>query len=287
MVPTRPDKRFHRAHLKPSRRRRIAARRRLMGRVAAITVVLAGSTYWIVEAARRTPWLSVETITVAGNNRLSTGEVLALVATFQGQNVLVADLERGRASLLTSGWIKDATLRRVLPSTIEVTLDEREPVGLARFGTRLYLIDPAGRIIDEFGPRFADLDLPIIDGLSTGEDDRGAQVDDRHAALAARLLTDVGAYAELAARISQVDVSDPHDAVVLLTGDSALIHLGEEQFAERLQTYLELESSLRARVPDVGYVDLRFDRRVYVRPADQDDLAEARVLTRWGAERAQ
>ena len=58
-----------------------------------------------------------------------------------------------------------------------------------------------------------------------------------------------------------------HDAVVLLEGDAALLHLGDERFLERVQSYLDLAPALRERVPDIDYVDLRFDSRVYVRPA--------------------
>ena len=35
---------------------------------------------------------------------------------------------------------------------------------------------------------------------------------------------------------------------------------------ERLQSYLDLLPALRERIPDIDYVDLRFDERVYVRP---------------------
>ncbi len=67
-------------------------------------------------------------------------------------------------------------------------------------------------------------------------------------------------------RISQIDVASAHDAVVLLDQDPALVHVGDEQFVERLQRYLELHEALHSRVPDIEYVDLRFDDRVYVRP---------------------
>ena len=66
---------------------------------------------------------------------------------------------------------------------------------------------------------------------------------------------------------AQIDVSDAHDALVLLEGDSALLHLGEDRFLERVQSYLDLSPTLRERVSDIDYVDLRFDSRVYVRPA--------------------
>src|SRR5262249_30174151 len=73
---------------------------------------------------------------------------------------------------------------------------------------------------------------------------------------------------DIGRRLSQIDVSNLHDAVVILSGDTAVIHLGEEQFLPRLQSYLELAPALRERVPEIDYVDLRFDERIYVKPAN-------------------
>ena len=72
---------------------------------------------------------------------------------------------------------------------------------------------------------------------------------------------------DIAQRISQIDVRDAHDAVVLLQDDAALLHLGEDKFLERVQSYVDLAPALRKSVPDIDYVDLRFDERLYVRPA--------------------
>jgi cell division protein FtsQ len=215
----------------------------------------------------RSSLLRVTKMVVRGNARLSTGEVLAMVNGLRGRSILTVDLDRERARLLASSWVAAATLRRILPATVEITLVERTPIGLCRIGSRLYLVDGAGAVIDEHGPQYADLDLPIIDGLASGP--RGGQplVDEARAALAARLLASVAPHRDLARRVSQIDVRDAHDAVVILEGDGALIHVGEERFAERLQAYLELAPTLRARVPEIDYVDLRFDERVYVRPA--------------------
>ena len=53
---------------------------------------------------------------------------------------------------------------------------------------------------------------------------------------------------DLADKVSQIDVSDAHDAVVMLEGDTAMLRLGEEEFVERLQQYLDLGAALRERV---------------------------------------
>ncbi|HYT77540.1 MAG TPA: cell division protein FtsQ/DivIB, partial [Vicinamibacterales bacterium] len=83
----------------------------------------------------------------------------------------------------------------------------------------------------------------------------------------ARVIDALATRKDLAQRISQIDVRDVHDVVVLLQNDPALLHLGEDKFLERVQSYVDLAPALRQRVPDIDYVDLRFDARVYVRPA--------------------
>jgi len=130
----------------------------------------------------------------------------------------------------------------------------------------LYLVDRRGTIIDEFGPQYSEFDLPIIDGLVRAPGTQSA-IDEARAELAGRVIEALAAQGGLARRVSQIDVSDVHDAVVLLDDDPALLHLGDEQFAERLQYYVELAPALRERVRDMDYVDLRFGQRVYVRPA--------------------
>jgi cell division septal protein FtsQ len=46
-----------------------------------------------------------------------------------------------------------------------------------------------------------------------------------------------------------------------------MLRLGEDEFVDRIQEYLDVGPALRERVPDIDYVDLRFDERLYVRPA--------------------
>ena len=92
-------------------------------------------------------------------------------------------------------------------------------------------------------------------------------VDDARASLAARLILDLQRRPDLAARVSQIDVTDVHDAIVVFKDDTALVHLGADKFVERVQSYIDLTPALRERIPEIDYVDLRFDERVYVRPS--------------------
>jgi cell division protein FtsQ len=262
------DRRFRRAHVKPARRKRTwrglawpAIRYGLVAAIASLAV------YRGVQVSANAHLLEVNRIVVHGNERLSRGEVLAVLSGLRGESLLWTDLDAWRRRLLSSPWVRDAALRRSLPATVDVVISERQPIGIGRInGGDMYLVDERGVIIDQYGPQYADLDLPIIDGLAAVNQD-GSLTDERRADLAARLITALRAKPQVARRVSQIDVTDLHNAAVILSGDPAVIQLGEDQFLPRLQGYLELAPALRQRVADIDYVDLRFDDRIYVRPA--------------------
>jgi cell division protein FtsQ len=260
------DRRFRRAQLKPARKRAGWTRWRWRAAAAAAALLgLAGyATHRTLIGIEEMPMFRIQRIVIHGNRRLSNGEVLALLDGLHGQSVLTVDLDRWRDAVLNSPWVADALLRRTLPSTVEVSVQERHPMGIGRINGALYLIDDNGLVIDEYGPHYADLDLPIIDGLSSTPGD--ASPDAARAMLARRLLNALRVR-NMAARVSQIDVSDSRNAVVLLDGDPTLVRLGDDHFAERLQSYVDLVPALRERVPGIDYVDMRFDERVYVRPA--------------------
>lgn len=260
------DKRFHRAHVKPARRR---GRLRPLARPLAKIVLLLAIALLVAFRGRALvaalPFLQIDRIVVQGNQRLPTGAVLAQLNGLRGENILWADLNAWRNQLIASPWVREASFRRSLPSTIEVSVSEREPIGIGRVDDRLFLIDERGAIIDEYGAQYADFDLPIVDGIA-GSKDSGSPTDLQRGELAARVIHALRAKPALARRLSQVDVNNPHNAAVILNGDPALIYVGEDRFLPRLESYLGLAAALRERVADIDYVDLRFDNRVYVRP---------------------
>ncbi len=262
------EKNFRRAKVTPVKRR--GARRWITWRLArtlagAALVVYAG--YRACDLVANASALQVRKVVIRGNVRLSTGEIHALVDGLAGSSILTADLAGYRQRLLDSPWVEHVAMRRLLPSTVEIFVSERRPIGVSRLRGQLYLVDRHGTIIDEFGPQYSDFDLPIVDGLVRAPGSRDSAIDETRAELAARVIDALAGRPDLASRVSQIDVSDVHNAVVLLDDDAALLHLGEEQFAERLQYYVEIAPALRNTVREMDYVDLRFGERVYVRPA--------------------
>jgi len=259
------DKRFRRSRVSPARKKRWRPSLGMLVRIGAVTIAALLVMYETVSFVLASEALTVTRIAVQGNHRMSRGEVLALLDGLSGTSLVATDLESWRVRLLSSPWVENASIRRKFPGTLAVTIIERTPIGIGRVKGALYLIDGTGAVIDEFGPNYADLDLPIVDGLSTA-DGEARQVDESRAMLAGRVMTELRGWPQLAARVSQIDVTDPGNAILILKGDTALVHVGDEHFSERLRAYLDLMPALREQVPNIDYVDLRFGERVFVRP---------------------
>lgn len=259
------DRRFRRADVRPGRRRRVLQRVWQIGRVVLVVGVLMGIGAFASSRVVGARILTVDTLDVRGYHRLTEGEIEALIGSVRGENLLLVDLARVRAKLLDSRWVADVTVRRVFPSTVDIRVVEREPIAIARLGQQLYLVDEAGVIIDEYGPQYGDLDLPIVDGMAAPKREGGPAIDPARAQLTARFLRSLAARPELLRALSQVNVAVADNVVVLLGDDPTFLHLGDELFAERIQTYLEMTPVLAERNRDVEYVDLRFGNRVFAK----------------------
>lgn len=268
-VSTPSDRRFRRPDSRPVRKRSAFHWSRLWKPAAAVIAslgVVAAASGVLLSA----PGLAVDRLVVRGHTRLSAADIEARLATLRGVNILRVDLEAYRARVLASPWVSDATLWRVLPSTIEVRVVERVPEVLARIGQQLFLMDADGVLLAEFGPSFRNLDLPIVDGVATATTRGGAaRVDPARLAVTRRLLDALDARPSLRDRVSQIDATNPHDLVVLLDDDAASLHLGDEDFVERLTVYLEMVPTLVDQFQDIDYVDLRFEGKLFVRARGQ------------------
>ena len=109
-------------------------------------------------------------------------------------------------------------------------------------------------------------DAPAVTNDGVSEPGQPA-VDEGRIGLAARVVDDLAGDEALAGRVSQIDVTDRRNAIVLLDDDPTLIYLGDEQFARRLNEYIALADRLHESVPDMEYVDLRFGRNITARGA--------------------
>ena len=256
------DKRFRRSHVHPGKKRRWVPSWKAVAIVAVVSAVSLYALSSVASFVLGTGALTINNITVTGTHRMAPGEALALLDDLRGTSMITVDLEDRRQKLLAAPWVADVAMRRVFPGTVSVAITERQPLGIGQIRNGLYLIDRDGAVIEEFGPKYAEFDLPIINGL-TGDDD---PTEEARAALAGRVLADLLRRPEVARIVSEIDVSNMSDAVIILKDDTALVHTGDDHFADRVQAYLDYAPRLREDVPVIDSVDMRFGEQVFVKP---------------------
>ena len=269
------DRRFRRPDVRPGTRKQIGL---FVWRIARVGLVVGATVMvgtWSARALLESSLLTVKHITISGNSRLSTQEVEALLQGLRSERILNVDFEAYRKRVMDSPWVADVSIRRVLPSTVVLRVVERVPMAVARLGPQLYLVDRTGAIMDEFGPQYREFDLPIVDGLVAASRS-GPVTDAARVLLTGRFIDAVASRPDIRKRVSQVDVSNARDLVAMLDIGPEALHLGDARFVERLTTYFEISQTLHDQFPEVDYVDLRFDERVYVRPRGRPAAAVKR-----------
>jgi cell division protein FtsQ len=93
-----------------------------------------------------------------------------------------------------------------------------------------------------------------------------------------RLLAELDANGQhISEQISEIDLTDPEDAKVLMPeqGSDILAHFGEDRFLERYQRYKEHISEWRQHYPKLASVDLRYDQQVVLEMSTSTDVAQA------------
>jgi cell division protein FtsQ len=274
------DKRFKRGRVKTPRKtsRRWTALVRPAVKWTVVLVLVGYAAGRAVALVTASPSLRISRVVVHGQRHLTPADVLSRVRMLDGENIVRADLEAARRRLLGSPWIADATLRRQLPGTIEIEIEERQPVALARLARGgLQLVAADGMVLGPIGRAQSGFDLPIVEGLAPvpGRSLSGpgvgigvpARVDPERADLVGRLVDSLREDEGLLKLVSEVDVTDVEDAVVLLGDDPARVHLGDREFARRVRAYRDLAPTLLQHVDAIDSADVRYDGRVFVRPA--------------------
>lgn len=112
------------------------------------------------------PCLAITDIQVEGCNRLAKSEVVQCAGIREGQNILSFSIGEATKRLESNPWVYRALVKRILPSTVSVCVQERQARARIQLD-RVYLVDSNGEIFAAEGAR--EERLPLLYGIS--EDD--------------------------------------------------------------------------------------------------------------------
>jgi cell division protein FtsQ len=218
-----------------------------------------------------------DNIEATGLNEVARAEMLPVFGEDIGRNIFFVDLAERRRQLEEIPWVERATVMRLLPDQIRVTVVERHPVAFARQGQQFGLVDAYGILLAMSPSAMArnHYSFPTLSGI----DPRDPQVS-RKARMDVyqRLLAELDSSGQkLSGQISEIDLTDPEDARVTMQDDDTLLHFGEDHFLDRYQRYKAHIAEWRQQYPKLAAVDLRYDQQVVLEMAKGTNAVEAAV----------
>lgn len=216
-------------------------------------------------------------IQAAGLTEVSRGQLLPVFGEDIGRDIFFVPLSQRRKQLEQIPWIERATVMRVLPNQIRVAVVERTPVAFTRHGQQIGLVDANGVLLNMSPATMAKhhYSFPVLTGIDPG--DPAASRKERMA-LFMRLMSDLDAGGKHESEeISEIDLTDPEDARVLLPGQGGdiLAHFGEDHFLERYQRCQAHIAEWRQMYPHLASVDLRYENQVVLDMTSGKQAADA------------
>lgn len=213
-------------------------------------IVLYGISQWTVNL----PLFPLKEVSVSATNS-SSGELKhvtrdqidkAVKNEVRG-NFFTVDMDATRVAFRKLPWVRNASVRRVWPQSLEVTLEEH--VVLARWGSTA-LVNTHGEVFNAASAE----KLPIFEGPAESSQDLTRQYVAFNEILR-----------PLQQSIEQISLS-PRRAWRVHLDNGTILELGREQVKTRLERYILMHDMSIARLNrQLSYVDLRYPNGFAVR----------------------
>jgi cell division protein FtsQ len=213
--------------------------------------------------------LKPDQIEVNGNHIVAREDVQKLFVRDRGRSALRIPLDTRRAQIEELPWVEDASVQRILPNRVRVLITERTPIAFFRNGTELTLIDAHGVLLDR--PEGEDFHFPIVTGLSETlpREEREKRMQTYQEFMKVVDLVKAGS----SDSISEVDLSNPRDLRVVLTGlngssdqHAVTVHFGQGDLTGKYRKLVENFAQWQANSGSVHSIDLQYSRQVVVNP---------------------
>jgi cell division protein FtsQ len=212
---------------------------------------------------------------IGAHNNITRQQVLEVFGSDIERNAFFVPLSERKRQLEQIPWVESASVMRLLPNRLRVSVGERTPVAFVEINSHIALIDPHGVIMEMPAGQQASYSFPVIVGMADNEplSTRGARMK-----IYGQLIKELDSGGtQYSKDLSDVDLSDPDDVKVTVADPkgAVLVHLGSSDFLDRFRIYVSHVQEWRTQFLVLRSVDLRFQHQVIVNPDEISAPANA------------
>lgn len=208
-------------------RNRELKRRKLKFRILKISllaIVIIGAIVF----AMVSPIFNITNITVTGNSKLTTTEIISLSGIQNNENIFRISKSHIINNIKQNAYVNNVEIHKRYPSMIQIDIEERVPNYMLQFGNGYVYINNQGYMLEISNEK---LDLPIIIGYSTPQENlvagnRLSEEDLEKLETVIRIMS-VAQSNEIANLITSIDISDPNNYTLHLDSEKKIVYLGD------------------------------------------------------------
>lgn len=207
------------------------------------------------------PGQASEYFQIEGMTNVTDEQVARIFAADFGRSVYLCPLKARRLKLLGLDWVKEASITRLWPNRLVIRLTERQPAAFAQLKakdgtTSLTLIDSDGILLER--NKATPFRLPVVTGMTRAEGETNRR---ERMKRFLRLQSELAPYMD---KISEIDTSelDTLKVVQQFDGRAIVLMLGNQNYRERYENFLNNRDEIRKRLPDALALDLQLKDRI-------------------------
>lgn len=203
------------------------------------------------------PYFNIKTIQVLGNKNISQSNIISLSKISTGNNIFYIDLKDSENNILSNPYIYSAEIIRKLPSTVQISVKEREAV-FYNVKDNMNLVIDKNAIVLQQRDDIRGMKLIKLDGLDYNKVELGKIISDADSRRAdvVKALGDIIESNKILG-ITSIDVSNSVDIKIYY--GNILIKIGNEDDIDKKMNkalnMLERKEIKGAK----GYIDVSFE----------------------------
>lgn len=131
----------------------------------------------LITLSLKLPYFKIKQINVVNNNTVSTNEIIKKSGVYKGQNIFYLNEFKIKDNIMDNPYIVNVKIQRVMPSTINIVVNERDAVFYAQKNNKYAIIDKNG-IVLEIRNDIKNRNLIKLDGLNISKAQIGKTLPD-------------------------------------------------------------------------------------------------------------
>lgn len=188
-----------------------------------------------------TPIFIITQIKIEGNSKIDEETIISLSGLTTGENIFRNSKSKVEANIKQNPYIKEVTMKRILPETVEIKVEERKISYQIKFIDGYIYIDNQGYILEKSTKKAK---VPTLNGMTTSQDklvnSTRLSTEDLNKLNTINKIIDSVKSIEIQDKITTINAENTNEYILYLKNEKKHIYLGDASNLNNKTLYIQM-----------------------------------------------